>query len=45
MLILYITYIDFGDAASGSGVRPQRMYRAMLEEGHQVKLLSGIRGT
>lgn len=44
MLILYITYIDFGDAASGSGVRPQRMYRAMLEEGHQVKLLSGNQG-
>lgn len=44
MLILYITYIDFGEAASGSGVRPQRMYRAMLEEGHQVKLLCGNQG-
>ena len=44
MLILYITYIDFGEASSGSGVRPQRMYRAMLEEGHEVKLLSGNQG-
>jgi glycosyltransferase involved in cell wall biosynthesis len=45
MLILYITYIDFGEASSGSGVRPQRMYRAMLEEGHQVKLLCGNQGS
>lgn len=45
MLILYITYIDFGEASSGSGVRPQRMYRAMLEEGHEVKLLCGNQGS
>ena len=45
MLILYITYIDFEDRSSGSGMRPQRMYRAFLEEGHEVKLLSGRQGT
>ena len=45
MLILYITYIDFDSQASGSGMRPQRMYRAFLEEGHQVKLLSCQQGT
>ena len=45
MLILYITYIDFGAASSGSGVRPQRMYRAMLEEGHEIKLLCGNQGS
>ena len=44
MLILYITYVDFGEGASGSGVRPQKMYRAFLEEGHEVKLLSGGQG-
>ena len=44
MLILYITYIDFGAAASGSGVRPQKMYQALLDEGHKVKLLSGKQG-
>ena len=44
MLILYITYINFGAAASGSGVRPQNMYRAFLEEGHEIKLLSGDQG-
>ena len=42
MLILYITYVDMISAASGSGVRPQRMYRAFLDmctgalEGDQV---------
>lgn len=45
MLILYITYIDFDSEASGSGMRPQRMYRAFLEEGHQVKLLACRQGT
>ena len=44
MLILYITYIDFGEGASGSGVRPQKMYRAFLDEGHEVRLLSGGQG-
>ena len=45
MLILYITYIDFSQSASGSGVRPQKMYNAFLEEGHEVKLLSGAQGS
>ena len=40
MLILYITYVDMISAASGSGVRPQRMYRAFLDGGHEVKLLA-----
>ena len=41
MLILYITYVDMDKGASGSAVRPQKMYRAFLDEGHEVKLLSG----
>lgn len=41
MLILYITYVDMSGGTSGSGVRPQKMYRAFLDEGHEVKLLSG----
>ena len=41
MRILYITYVDFNRATSGSGVRPGKMYRAFLQEGHQVKLLTG----
>ena len=44
MLILYITYIDFGEGVSGSGVRPQKMLRAFEQEGHEVKLLSGGQG-
>ena len=44
MLILYITYIDFGVTTSGSSVRPQKMYKAFIDEGHQVKLLSGGQG-
>ncbi|MBO5998748.1 MAG: glycosyl transferase family 1, partial [Lachnospiraceae bacterium] len=44
MLILYITYIDFGQNTSGSVVRPQKMYDAFLEEGHTVKLLCGAQG-
>ena len=39
--ILYITYVDFEKASSGSAVRPGKMYRAFLEEGHEVKLLTG----
>ena len=39
--ILYITYVDFEKATSGSAVRPGKMYRAFLEEGHEVKLLTG----
>jgi len=41
MNILYITYVDFENVSSGSGIRPARMYQTFLEEGHSVKLLSG----
>ncbi len=41
MLILYITYVDINSGTSGSSVRPQKMYRAFLDAGHEVKLLSG----
>ena len=40
MKILYITYIDFdGSGKSGSSVRPQKMYKAFLNLGLDVKLL------
>lgn len=40
MKVLYITYVDiFEKAKSGSSVRPQKMYKAMLNEGHDVVLL------
>lgn len=38
-LVLYITFIDFGDFASGSSVRPQMMYEALQQAGCTVKLL------
>ena len=44
MKVLFISYIDFGEAKSGSAVRPQQMYRAFVERGHEVKLLSGSIG-
>ena len=44
MLILYITYVDINSGTSGSSVRPQKMYRALLDAGHEVKLLSGAQG-
>lgn len=44
MNILYITYVDMNNITSGSGVRPARMYQAFLDEGHSVKLLSGLCG-
>ena len=40
MLILYITYVDFGPTQSGAATRPQKMYRAFLDEGHEVRLLA-----
>ena len=40
-MVLYISYVDFEKAVSGSAVRPGKMYRAFLEEGHEVKLLAG----
>ena len=40
MKLLYITYIDFTEnPKSGSAVRPQKMYKAFLEHGVDVKLL------
>ena len=39
MRLLYITYIDFGESKSGSSVRPQKIYKAFLDAGHEVKLL------
>ncbi len=44
MKVLFISYVDFGAAESGSAVRPQQMYRAFVERGHEVKLLSGSIG-
>lgn len=41
MRLLYITYIDFGESKSGSSVRPQKIYKAFLDAGHEVKLLQG----
>lgn len=41
MIVLYITFITFGDKSSGSTVRPQRMYDAFLRAGYEVKLVSG----
>ena len=39
--ILYITFTDFGELASGSSVRPFRIYNALVNLGHEVKLLEG----
>lgn len=44
MKVLFICFADFGRADSGSSVRPQKMYRAFIEEGHEVKLLCGSDG-
>lgn len=40
-VILYINYIDMDNISSGSGVRPVRMYKAMIEAGHEVILVTG----
>ena len=39
--VLFICFVDMGKNASGSGMRPEKMYRAFLTAGCQVKLLSG----
>lgn len=41
--VLYITYIDIttGTAASGSSVRPRRIYESFIEKGYDVTLLEG----
>ena len=41
MRVLYINYIDMDAVTSGSKVRPVKMYQAFLDEGHEVKLLTG----
>ena len=41
MTLLYITFIDFNNSASGSSVRPQKMFGAFKEMGLEVKLLEG----
>lgn len=41
MKVLYITYIDFTNATSGSQVRPQKMWKAFLDAGYEVYLLKG----
>ena len=41
MRILYIAYMDLKRSDSGSGVRPEKMHRAFVEAGHEVKLLCG----
>lgn len=41
LVVLYLTFIDFGEMKSGSSVRPQKIYDAFLERGHTVKLLEG----
>lgn len=41
MLVLFISFIDFGECKSGSSVRPQHMYDAFIRLGYQVKLLEG----
>lgn len=39
--LLYITFTDFGDVSSGSGVRPFKMYNAFEKCDITVKLLEG----
>lgn len=39
--ILYITFTDFRDLSSGSGVRTFRIYNAFINLGYEVKLLEG----
>lgn len=39
--VLYITFTDFGELSSGSSVRPFRMYNALVNLGHEIKLLEG----
>ena len=44
MRILYIILGDLGDVSSGSGIRPNSMYYAFHEQGHDVYTLSGFQG-
>ena len=40
MKVLFIAYVDFKPTQVGASVRPQKMYRAFLDAGHEVKLLA-----
>lgn len=44
MKILYIIIGDLGRSESGSGLRPNCIYHAFLERGHEVYVLSGYQG-
>ena len=44
MKVLYICFADFNRVDSGSSVRPQKMYKAFLDRGHEIKLLCGSDG-
>lgn len=39
--VLYITYNNYGDVSSGSGVRPFRIYKTFVDMGFDIKLLEG----
>lgn len=41
MLVLYINYVDMETYVSGSSVRPQKIYEAMIQLGYTVKMLFG----
>ena len=40
--ILYVTFVDFEEQKSGSSVRPKKIYDAFLQEGYDIKLLTGL---
>lgn len=44
MKVLYICFADFKPSQVGASVRPQKMYKAFVDEGHEVKLLCGRQG-
>ena len=44
MRVMYIVIGDLGRLNSGSGVRPNAIYNAFLERGHNVYVLSGFAG-
>ena len=40
--ILYITYRDMENVESGSSVRPQKIYKAFVDNNFDVKILKGL---
>lgn len=42
MKVLYITFVDFDNATSGSSVRPKKIYDAFLKKGYKVEMLTGL---